>query len=243
MAIKKSDLYSSIWASCDELRGGMDASQYKDYVLFMLFIKYVSDKYGNSPPTKTEQRAIAETLSDVDGLLRGLGRLIETDHLRENLKARGYSGAHISGALQKLLAAADPTGIPLYQANLRVYKLLRYGVEVQVAAGQPYDTVHLIDWERPDANDFAPAEEVTLKGRLRAPARQASKSVTGARSLSKASRSNAGVASQSSTPPTWEARTGFVLGLRGHDAASGSGIPQIGVDRYGPAGGRQGSDR
>jgi type I restriction enzyme M protein len=48
MALKKSDLYSSIWASCDELRGGMDASQYKDYVLFMLFIKYISDKYGNS---------------------------------------------------------------------------------------------------------------------------------------------------------------------------------------------------
>jgi type I restriction enzyme M protein len=47
MALKKSDLYSSIWASCDELRGGMDAGQYKDYVLFMLFIKYVSDKYGN----------------------------------------------------------------------------------------------------------------------------------------------------------------------------------------------------
>ncbi len=46
MAIKKSDLYSSLWASCDELRGGMDASQYKDYVLFMLFIKYVSDKYA-----------------------------------------------------------------------------------------------------------------------------------------------------------------------------------------------------
>ncbi|OAG66861.1 type I restriction endonuclease subunit M [Xanthomonas floridensis] len=46
--VKKSDLYSSIWASCDELRGGMDASQYKDYVLFMLFIKYISDKYGNS---------------------------------------------------------------------------------------------------------------------------------------------------------------------------------------------------
>lgn len=48
MAIKKSELYSSIWASCDELRSGMDASQYKDYVLFMLFIKYISDKYGNS---------------------------------------------------------------------------------------------------------------------------------------------------------------------------------------------------
>ena len=48
MALKKSDLYTSLWASCDELRGGMDASQYKDYVLFMLFIKYISDKYGNS---------------------------------------------------------------------------------------------------------------------------------------------------------------------------------------------------
>jgi type I restriction enzyme M protein len=49
MAIKKSELYSSLWASCDELRGGMDASQYKDYVLVMLFIKYISDKYANVP--------------------------------------------------------------------------------------------------------------------------------------------------------------------------------------------------
>ena len=48
MAIKKSALYSSLWASCDELRGGMDSSQYKDYVLFMLFIKYISDKYADS---------------------------------------------------------------------------------------------------------------------------------------------------------------------------------------------------
>ena len=48
MAIKKSDLYSSLWQSCDELRGGMDASQYKDYVLFMLFIKYITDKYRDS---------------------------------------------------------------------------------------------------------------------------------------------------------------------------------------------------
>ncbi len=48
MAIKKSELYASLWASCDELRGGMDASQYKDYVLFLLFIKYISDKYADS---------------------------------------------------------------------------------------------------------------------------------------------------------------------------------------------------
>lgn len=49
MAVKKTELYSSLWASCDELRGGMDASQYKDYVLTFLFLKYVSDKYANDP--------------------------------------------------------------------------------------------------------------------------------------------------------------------------------------------------
>lgn len=49
MAIKKSELYSSIWKSCDNLRGGMDASQYKDYVLVLLFVKYVSDKYAGRP--------------------------------------------------------------------------------------------------------------------------------------------------------------------------------------------------
>jgi type I restriction enzyme M protein len=49
MAIKKSELYSSLWASCDELRGGMDASQYKDYVLVLLFVKYVSDRYAGQP--------------------------------------------------------------------------------------------------------------------------------------------------------------------------------------------------
>ena len=49
MALKKSQLYSSLWQSCDELRGGMDASQYKDYVLTLLFMKYVSDKYAGQP--------------------------------------------------------------------------------------------------------------------------------------------------------------------------------------------------
>src|SRR6266540_2702578 len=49
MALKKSELYSSLWASCDELRGGMDASQYKDYVLVLLFVKYVSDRYADQP--------------------------------------------------------------------------------------------------------------------------------------------------------------------------------------------------
>lgn len=54
MPIKKSELYSSLWKSCDELRGGMDASQYKDYVLVLLFMKYVSDKYAGRPDALIE---------------------------------------------------------------------------------------------------------------------------------------------------------------------------------------------
>ena len=52
----------------------------------------------------------------------------------------------------------------MYRANLRTYQLLRYGGPVQIAAERAHDTVHLVDWEHPENNDFALAEEVTLRG-------------------------------------------------------------------------------
>jgi type I restriction enzyme M protein len=88
--VKKSDLYSSIWASCDELRGGMDASQYKDYVLFMLFIKYISDKYGNSddfaPPVKIPPGALFQDMVALKGN-PDIGNLINTQVIQKLIEA------------------------------------------------------------------------------------------------------------------------------------------------------------
>jgi type I restriction enzyme M protein len=69
MALKKSELYSSLWQSCDELRGGMDASQYKDYVLVLLFVKYVSDKYAGVPfaPITIPDGASFQDMVDLKG--------------------------------------------------------------------------------------------------------------------------------------------------------------------------------
>lgn len=71
MAVKKSELYTSLWSSCDELRGGMDASQYKDYVLTLLFIKYVTDRFKGDPDAQIE---IPEKGGSFDDLVEAKGR-------------------------------------------------------------------------------------------------------------------------------------------------------------------------
>jgi type I restriction enzyme M protein len=92
MAIKKSELYASLWKSCDELRGGMDASQYKDYVLVMLFMKYVSDRAGSQrdylldvPPggSFADMVALKGTADIGDGINKVIARLAEAN---DNLK-------------------------------------------------------------------------------------------------------------------------------------------------------------
>ena len=94
MAIKKSELYSSLWASCDELRGGMDASQYKDYVLTMLFVKYVSDKYAGDPMSLIEvpQGASFEDMVALKGQ-PDIGDRINKEILRPLFAANGLEGS------------------------------------------------------------------------------------------------------------------------------------------------------
>ena len=89
---------------------------------------------------------------------------VEEALLSAYLQRAGYSASHISKAVHDLQAEADNPVRALFDSNLAVYKLLRYGVNVKVAAGTNSDTVWLIDWAHPQANDFAIAQEVTLRG-------------------------------------------------------------------------------
>src|SRR4051795_6132638 len=91
VALKKSDLYSSLWKSCDELRGGMDASQYKDYILTLLFVKYVSDKYEADPDALLdvpEDASFADIVAlkgkkDIgEGIDKVIAKLAEANDLR-----------------------------------------------------------------------------------------------------------------------------------------------------------------
>ena len=120
MALKKSRLYSSLWQSCDELRGGMDASQYKDYVLTLLFMKYVSDKHAGDPGALIEvpagggfadmaklkgDKEIGDRINMIIGLLAEANDLKGViDQADFNDESRLGAGKEMQDRLSKLVA-------------------------------------------------------------------------------------------------------------------------------------------
>src|SRR5207248_775866 len=123
MALKKSQLYSSLWQSCDELRGGMDASQYKDYVLTLLFVKYVSDKYARNHnalievPEGGSFADMAKLKGDKeigDKVNKIIGRLAEKNDLKGVIDVADFNdedklgkGKEMVDRLSKLIAIFD----------------------------------------------------------------------------------------------------------------------------------------
>jgi type I restriction enzyme M protein len=127
MAIKKSELYSSLWKSCDELRGGMDASQYKDYVLVLLFVKYVSDKYGGQQDVLldvpegagfADMVALKGDKEIGDKINKLIGRLAEVNDLKGVIDVADFNDADKLGKgkemvdrLSNLVAIFDTPGL------------------------------------------------------------------------------------------------------------------------------------
>lgn len=123
MALKKSQLYSSLWSSCDELRGGMDASQYKDYILTLLFMKYVSDKDANQSDSVIEvppgggfadMVALKGDKDIGDKINKIIGKFAEANDLKGVIDAADFSdndklgrGIEIQDRLSKLVAIFD----------------------------------------------------------------------------------------------------------------------------------------
>src|SRR5213080_3822231 len=120
MVLKKSDLYSSLWKSCDELRGGMDASQYKDYILTLLFVKYVTDK-AKTDPTSLIDVPNGGSFDDMLGLKgdkeigdkinKIIGRLAEANDLQKVIDLADFNdeeklgkGKEMQDRLSKLVA-------------------------------------------------------------------------------------------------------------------------------------------
>src|SRR5579872_4176797 len=112
MALKKSQLYSSLWQSCDELRGGMDASQYKDYVLTLLFMKYVSDKYAGKSGAVIEvpkNGGFADMVALVgdkeigDKINKIIGKLAEANELKGVIDQADFNDESKLGAGQEMV--------------------------------------------------------------------------------------------------------------------------------------------
>jgi type I restriction enzyme R subunit len=122
-------------------------------------------------PERTTQNRVIALFRDELGY-RYLGDWADRDgnsNIEEGLLAtwltrNSYTPAQISSAVYKLRTEADNHSRSLYGNNQAVYNLLRYGVPVKIEAGKVTETVHLINWQEPEKNDFAIAREVTLRG-------------------------------------------------------------------------------
>ncbi|WP_311948619.1 type I restriction-modification system subunit M [Halomonas piscis] len=129
MALKKSQLYSSLWQSCDELRGGMDASQYKDYVLTLLFMKYVSDKKDSlievpEGGSFADMVALKGDKEIGDGINKIIGRLAEENDLKGVIDQADFndetklgSGKDMQDRLSKLVAIFDQLDLGANRAD------------------------------------------------------------------------------------------------------------------------------
>ena len=161
MALKKSQLYSSLWQSCDELRGGMDASQYKDYVLTLLFMKYVSDKYAGKPGALIEvpegggfadMAALRGDKEIGDRINKIIGRLAEANDLKGvidqadfNDESKLGSGKEMQDRLSKLVAIFDGLDFRANRADgddllgdAYEYLMLHFATESGKSKGQFY---------------------------------------------------------------------------------------------------------
>lgn len=129
MALKKSQLYSSLWQSCDELRGGMDASQYKDYVLTLLFMKYVSDKKDSlievpESGSFADMVALKGDKEIGDKINKIIGRLAEANDLKGVIDQADFndetklgSGKDMQDRLSKLVSIFDQLDLGANRAD------------------------------------------------------------------------------------------------------------------------------
>ena len=161
MAVKKSELYSSLWKSCDELRGGMDASQYKDYVLTLLFVKYISDKYAGDPYAVIEvpEGGSFEDMTRLKGdkeigdkLNKIIGRLAEVNRLKGVIDLADFNDedklgkgkamvdrlSNLIGIFEKLDLRANRVGGDDLLGDAYEYLMRHFATESGKAKGQFY---------------------------------------------------------------------------------------------------------
>lgn len=123
------------------------------------------------PERVTQNRVVALFLDELDYHYLGNWEYregnsnIEEGLLTDYLRRCGYTPAQIAKTVHELRSEADNHSRSLYDNNRAVYSLLRYGVPVLIGAGENTETIKPINWEQPDKNDFAIAEEVTVYGK------------------------------------------------------------------------------